>query len=152
MIPANAHTFDDRVGLSRQLSEGVIKVIGEDAFFGPGLTYDRPLSEQAMQDAVFIYHYKPTIPLRWLDGMELPTSGGVKVVGTDVHASALIVNVWWSQKRFFLFEEDVWVTRSALVRAEDVSGSGYRVTAQPWPDGDADKYKDAPWTVIESFR
>ncbi len=152
LLPSNAHTFEARVGLERQLAEAAIKVVGEDAFFGPGVTYDRPLSEQALQDAIFIYHYKPTIPLRWLDGMELPTSDGVKVVGTDVHASALIANVWWRQKRFFMFDEDVWATRSVLVRAEDVAGSGYRVTAQPWPEGDAAKYKDEPWTVIESFR
>ena len=152
LMPSNAHTFADRVNLERQLAEAVIKIVGEDAFFGPGVTYKRPLPEQAMRDTVFIYHYKPTIPRSWLGDMALPISGGVTIVGTDVHASALIANIWWTQKKFFLFDEDVWATRSALVTADHVAGSGYRITAQPWPDGDAEMYKDEPWTVIESFR
>ena len=152
LLPTNAHTFEDRVGLQRQLAEASIKLVGEDDFFGPGVTYERPLSEMATKEAVFIYHYKPTIPLLWLDGMELPTSAGVKVVGTDVHASALIANVWWTQKRFFLFDEDVWVTRSVLVGEADVAGSGYKIRSDPWVEGDASKYKDEPWTVIEAFR
>jgi len=151
LLPNNAHTFGDRINLQRQLAEAVIKIVGEDAFFGSGVTWKRPLSEQSMRDAVFIYHYKPTIPLSWLGGMTLPISQGVEVVGTDVHASALIANIWWTQKRFWLFDEDVWATRSALVGADAVSGSGYRVTAQPWPDADDDKYKDQPWTIIENF-
>jgi len=152
LLPSNAHTFADRVGLERQLAEAVINVVGEDSFFGPGMTYKRPLPEQALNDTVFIYHYKPTIPLSWLGDKTLPISGGVKVVGTDVHVSALVANIWWTQKRFFFFDEDVWATRSSLVTPDDVAGSGYRITAQPWPDGDAEKYKDEPWTVIESFR
>ncbi len=152
LIPANAHTFSDRVNLERQLAEAVVKVVGPDAFFGLGIRYERPFSEQSWQDSVFIYHYKPTIPLTWLGDTELPTSGGVKVVGKDVRVSALVANIWWTQKKLFVFEEDVWATRSVLVPEADVAGSGYRVTAQPWPDGDAEKYKDEPWTIIESFR
>ncbi len=152
LLPSNAHTFGDRVGLERRLAEAVIHVVGEDSFFGPGLTYKRPLPEQALRDTVFIYHYKPTIPLSWLGDKALPISGGVQVIGTDVHVSALVANIWWTQKRLFLFEEDVWATRSSLVSPADVAGSGYRITAQPWPDGDAQKYEDEPWTVIESFR
>lgn len=152
LMPSNAHTFDDRVNLERQLAEAVIKIVGKDAFFGPGVTYRRPLPEQALRDRVFIYHYKPTIPLSWLGDQTLPISGGVAIVGTDVHASALIANIWWTQKKLFFFDEDVWATRSALVTAAAVADSGYRITAQPWPEGDAEKYKDEPWTVIESFR
>ena len=152
LLPSNAHTFGDRVGLERQLAEAVINVVGEDSFFGPGETHKRPLPEQVLQDAVFIYHYKPTIPLSWLGDKALPISGGVEVIGTDVHVSALVANIWWTQKRFFVFDEDVWATRSSLVTPADVAGSGYRITAQPWPEGDASKYKDEPWTIIESFR
>ncbi len=69
-----------------------------------------------------------------------------------IHVSALVANIWWTQKRLFFFEEDVWATRSSLVTPADVANSGYRVTAQPWPEEDAQKYKDEPWTIIESFR
>jgi len=163
MLPANSHTFGEQLSLKRQLAGAAVKIVGEDKFFQEAdapASRKGPLSDEVLKYKVVIYHYTPVFRQKLLDGMALPTSGGVAVVGQNVEVSALLATVWWTQKRFWVFEEDVYVTRSALVRKAEVAGSGYPRASRTkemegiigWKKSKDQKYREQPWAVLESFR
>ena len=160
LLPANSHTFEDRVNLKRQLADATLKIIDEGQFFVGNESRKRPLSDTVLKGKVDIYHYTPSFLQKRLGGMALPNSDAVQVVGNQVQVSALLATVWWTQKRFWMFEEDVYVTRSALVRKEVVAGSGYPTATRTkemegiigWKKSQDKQYREEPWAVIESFR
>ncbi len=141
----NSHTFGDRRGLEAQLQKAVVSVVGEKAFRG-----QRPAGGE--RGAVFLYHFRPVIPIAWFDShADIPDRPGVQVQGSQVQVDALVANVWWTRKRLWIEEEDASTTWAVLVDPSQVT-SLYEINNSPWVESEDSKYRDQPWTLIREFR
>ena len=141
----NAHTFGDRRGLEDQLQKAVISVVGADAFQGQR-------SAGGERGAVFLYHFRPVIPIGWFDShADIPERPGIVVQGSQVQVDALVANVWWTRKKLWVQEEDASTTWAVLVDPEQVT-SLYEINNKPWVEKDETRYRDQPWTLIQEFQ
>ena len=140
----NSHTFSNRSVLEAALAEATMGVVGKKAFLGT-----RPNGRLNERGDVFIYHFRPVVPINWFKSIsDVPAIPGVVVRGSDVHVDALVANVWWARQYFWFWEEDASVTSAVIVDPELVQ-TRYDVNNEPWVAADHSKYVDRPWTVID---